>query len=154
MYCSTCGVAVAQDLSYCNFCGAKLTGVSAGQVVRAPEVKPELLVSAMVVVFVLGLLAITVMMGVMKTVLDVSNGQIFAFMLLCFLTMLFVEGVCTWLLLRRKRGPVAADAMLSPGQTTRELDPARPGELLDHRPSVTENTTRAFDPVYNKRTSE
>ncbi len=24
MYCSSCGVAVAQGLSYCNFCGAKL----------------------------------------------------------------------------------------------------------------------------------
>jgi hypothetical protein len=108
----------------------------------------------MVVVFVFGLLAITVLMGVMKTVLDVGNGQIFAFMLLCFLTMLFVEGVCTWLLLRRKHGPVAADARLPEGQTTRELDAAKGGLLLEPRQSVTENTTRAFDPVYNKRNSE
>lgn len=59
MYCSSCGVAVAQGLSYCNYCGAKVGGAKGETRIKSSEVKPELLVSAMVAVFVLGLVAIS-----------------------------------------------------------------------------------------------
>src|SRR5438128_5047268 len=59
MYCSSCGVAVAQSLSYCNYCGAKLNAAKGESASRSPEVKPETLVAAMVLVFVFGLGAIT-----------------------------------------------------------------------------------------------
>lgn len=80
MYCSSCGVAVAQGLSYCNYCGAKLSGVG-DNVTASPEVRPELLVSAMAGVFILGLAAITVLMGVMKSVLELPADKILAFTL-------------------------------------------------------------------------
>ena len=47
MYCSSCGVAVAQGLSFCNYCGAKLGGARGDSAMKSAEVKPELLVSAM-----------------------------------------------------------------------------------------------------------
>ena len=50
MYCSVCGRAVAQGLSYCNYCGAKLNGVKDDSVVKSSEPKPEMLVAAMVLV--------------------------------------------------------------------------------------------------------
>ena len=57
MYCSSCGVAVTKGLSYCNHCGAK---VNRDDGVRdSPEVRPEMLVAAMVGTFVFGLVAIT-----------------------------------------------------------------------------------------------
>src|SRR6266571_6321938 len=108
MYCSSCGVAVAQGLSYCNYCGAKLNGVKGDSVTKSSEVKPEMLVAAMVFVFVFGLGAITALMGMMKAVLNLDLGQILAFTLLSFLIMLLIEGVCVLLLLRRKRGPEEA----------------------------------------------
>src|SRR5205814_3192173 len=154
MYCSSCGVAVAQGLSYCNYCGAKLNGVKGETRIKSPEVKPELLVSAMVMVFVFGLVAITLLMLVMKDVLG-NAGQVLAFTLLSFLIMLSIEGVIIRLLLRRKRGTEeAGDTVLLKGQATRELDAAQARALPEPMPSVTEHTTRAFEPIYNERTSK
>src|SRR2546427_12308176 len=107
MYCSSCGVAVAQGLSYCNYCGAKLNGVKADKVAKSSEVKPEMLVAAMVFVFVFGLGAITFLMLVMKESLNIEGAQILGFALLSFLMMLLIEGVCIRLLFRRNRGAEA-----------------------------------------------
>ncbi len=154
MYCSSCGVAVAQGLSYCNYCGAKLNGVKGETRIKSPEVKPELLVSAMVMVFVFGLVAITLLMLVMKDVLG-NAGQVLAFTLLSFLIMLSIEGVIIRLLLRRKRGTEeAGDTMRLKGPATKELDAAQARTLPEPVPSVTEHTTRAFEPIYNERTSK
>jgi len=155
MYCSACGVAVAQGLSYCNYCGAKLGGAKGKTVIKSSEVKPEMLVSAMVVVFVFGLGAITVLMGVMKAVLQLNDGLIIAFILLSFLIMLSLEGVIIRLLFRRKRSPEeAGDAVRLKGQATRELNAAQARALPEPMPSVTEHTTRTFEPVYNEQTSK
>jgi hypothetical protein len=120
MYCSSCGVAVAQGLSYCNYCGAKLSGAKGDNVIEPAAVKPETLVAAMVFVFVLGLVAIAVLMGVMKAVLNLDVGQILAFSMLSFLIMLSLEGVFIRLLLRRKRGTEeAGDTVRLKGQEQR-----------------------------------
>ena len=58
MYCSSCGVAVGQGLSYCNYCGAKLNAVKGDKAINSSEVKPEKLVDTMAAVFVCGLGAI------------------------------------------------------------------------------------------------
>ena len=155
MYCSTCGVAVAQGLSYCNYCGAMLNGVKGDHVSKSSEVKPESLIAAMVAVFVLGLVAITMLMGMMKVVLNLYMGQILAFTLLSFLIMLSLDGVFVRLLLRRRRGTEEAnDTVLLKGQATKELDVAQARVLPEPVPSVTEHTTRAFEPIYNERTSK
>jgi len=155
MYCSTCGVAVTQGLSYCNYCGATLSRAKGEARIKPPEVKPELLVAAMVVVFVLGLVAITMLIGVMKTVLDLNAGQILAFTMLSFLIMLLIEGVCIRLLLRRKRGAEeAGDTVLLKGQATKELDATLARALPEPLQSVTEHTTRAFEPIHSERTSK
>lgn len=150
MYCSTCGVAVAQGLSYCNHCGSKLNRGEA--VAKSSEIRPSLLVNAMVVTFIFGLVAITVLMGVMKT-LGVPIERVLIFTLLPFLLMLVLEGVFMRLLLRRNRGTEESDKVLSKQQGTNELDAAQTRVLPEGMPSVTEHTTRAFDPIYTDRTS-
>jgi|SRR6266487_5151057 len=155
MYCSTCGVNVAQGLSYCNYCGATLSGAKGETRIKSPEVKPEILVSSMVVVFVFGLVAITMMIGVMKTVLALNAGQILAFTLLSFLIMVFLESVFIRLLLRRKRGAEAeGNTVLSKRQATKELDAAQARALPEPVPSVTEHTTRELEPIHRERTSK
>ena len=155
MYCSSCGVAVTAGLSYCNYCGEKLSGAKSNSIIKSPEVRPETLVAAMVFTFVFGLGAITVLMGMMKAVLHFDYGPIVAFALLSFLIMLLLEGVFVRLLFRRKRGAEeAVDTVLSKGQATRELDATQARALPEPMPSVTEHTTRAFDPIYPERTSK
>ena len=154
MYCSTCGVAVTQALSYCNYCGATLSGAKGDKVIKSRDVKPELLVSAMGAVFIFGLVAITMLIGMMKTVLGLNAGQILAFTMLSFLIMLLIEGVCLRLLFRRKRGiEEAGDTALVKGQATKELDAAQ-ARALPEPASVTEHTTRTFEPIHVERTSK
>lgn len=154
MFCSSCGVAVAQGLTYCNYCGAKL-GAARAESVKAPEVRPETLIGAMVFAFILGLLAITLLIGVMKTVLEVGSGVVLGFAMMCFLILLSLEGVFIRLLLRRlqaREHPV--NAVQSRGQSTNELDAAQARALPEPLPSVTEHTTRAFEPMYTERRSK
>ena len=155
MYCSTCGVAVTQNLTYCNYCGAKLSGAQGENVTKSPEVRPELLVSAMTGLFILGLAVITVLIGVMKTTMDLPVERVLAVALVPFLLMLLIEGVFIRLLFRRKRGGAeAGNAVLLKGQATKELDAIQTRALPEPVPSVTEHTTRAFDPIYTDRTSK
>ena len=155
MYCSSCGVAVTPGLTYCNYCGEKLSSAKSVSIIKSPEVKPESLIAAMVFTFVFGLGAITVLMGVMKAVLHLEGGQILGLALLCFLIMLLLEGVFIRLLMRRNRGADdAGDTVPLKGQATRELDATQARVLPEPMPSVTEHTTRAFDPIYLERTSK
>src|SRR5690349_4194114 len=152
MYCSNCGVAVAETLSYCNHCGARLNASSNNKVATSREVKPDLLVSAMVATFVLGLLAITALLGVMRSVLGLELGQILAFAGLSFLIMLCLEGVFLRLLFRRSAGDekqVRTESL--PEQTTKELAGPSVQALREPLSSVTDHTTRAFEPIYTDR---
>ena len=151
MYCSACGVAVSQGLSYCNYCGAKLGEGQSDGLVKS-EIKPELVVSAMVATFVLGLIAITALIGVMKSVLGLEAAQILAFAGLSFLMMIVLEGVFLRLLFRRRHTNDEARVSESlKGQTTKELDVAQARALREPGLSVTESTTRAFEPIYTER---
>ena len=156
MYCSSCGVSITQGLSYCNHCGAKLNGEKGDSLIKTTELRAEsLIISSMVGLFVLGLLAIAVLMGVMKAVLDLNAGLILSFATLSFLIMLLIEGVLIWRLSRRKRGAEATgDTALSKEQTTKELDAARAKALPEAMPSVIEHTTRTLEPIYSERKSK
>ena len=155
MYCSSCGVAVAQGLSYCNYCGAKLGGAKGDNVIKSSEKKPEMLVAAMVFVFVLGLGGITFLMFVMRAVLGFNVVPILAFTLLSFLIMLFIEGVCFRLLFHRKRGTEEAGKfVLLKGEARNELDAAQVRMVPEPVPSATEHTTRAFEPIQSQRKAD
>ncbi len=148
MYCSSCGTAVAQGMSYCNHCGAKLNRSEDG---KSAEVRPDLLIRAMVATFMFGLVATTVLMGVMKNVLGLPVERVLAFSLIPFLLMLILEGIFIRLLLRRNKPAEISGTTLSKERATNELDAAEARVLPEARPSVTEHTTRAFDPLYTKR---
>ena len=152
MYCSTCGVAVAESLSYCNHCGNRIAVSDSNKLASSREVQPGLLVSAMAGTFILGLFAITALLGVLKSVLGLETAQILGFAALSFLIMLFLEGVYLVLLFRRNRnaGERARTESLA-GQTTKELGMPQVQALREPLTSVTDETTRAFEPIYTSR---
>jgi hypothetical protein len=104
----------------------------------------------MIMVFVFGLAAISVLLGVMKAVLNLNEGAILGFAALSFFIMMVVEGVFIGLLVRRKHKPEPSTAMALSKQQTNELDAAQE-RLLTEPSSVTDQTTRAFDPIYTNR---
>ncbi len=155
MYCSACGVAVARGLSYCNHCGAKLNAETGESLSKVTELRAEsLIIAGMVRLFVLGLLALTVLMGVMKVVLGLDGAQVFGFGVLSFLTMVAIEGVLVSRLYRRRGAEEKGGRALAQERATNELDAAHARALPEGVPSVTEHTTRSFTPVYGERKSE
>ena len=108
----------------------------------------------MIAVLVFGFVAITLLMMAMKMV-GFNVGQILAFTIMSFLLLLLLEGVFIWQLVRRKRGAEETDdTALAKEQATKELRAAQARVLPDAMPSVTEHTTRSFEPVYRDRKSE
>lgn len=155
MYCSTCGSAVSPNLTYCNQCGARLSGAK-GDNPKSSEVKPETLVGAIAAVFIFGLGAIIFLAMAMKMVFGADNpGLIIFFTLFSFLIMLGVESAFIWMLLGRKKGAKEADdTKRLKKQTAKALDEARAGMLAEPAFSVTEHTTRTLEPVEVKHTAE
>lgn len=149
MYCASCGVAVPDSLSYCNHCGARIIGPNSDKVAVPREVRPELLVSAMAGTFILGLVAIALLLGVMKTALGLELGQILAFAVLTFLLLLGLETVFVLLLFRRNRAEKEqATIELTGRHATKELAEPQVQALREPLTSVTDHTTRAFEPLY------
>jgi hypothetical protein len=107
-------------------------------------------------VFILGLGAIAGLMAVMKKGLGFEAPQVIPFAIMSFVLLFLIEGMLVWRLMRRDRHARAASAPAPPSeQTTKELDAARARVLSEGMPppSVTEHTTRAFEPVYIERKS-
>ena len=152
MYCPTCGGAVAQGLSYCNFCGAKLGGARGSDAGHPSEIKPELLVAGMVGLIILGLVSIAVLVGVLKAVAGFDLPILIAITMFSFLLVLVVEAVLIGLLFKgQRRARRAGDAGRLKEQTTQELGEAQARVLPEPVPSVTEQTTLTLDPVYSER---
>lgn len=156
MYCSSCGGALAQGLSYCNYCGAKLNTEKADGKAQSSGLRPESLLFMMTATFIFGLVAITMLIGMLKVILRLDVGLVLAIASLPFLLMLLLEAIYIRLLLsrtrqREERGDV--DAPLK-GHTTRELNAAQARVLPGPVPSVTDHTTRTFEPIYTERKSE
>lgn len=153
MFCPACGASVQQNLSYCNRCGAKVGGAPAEGAGRSAELSPNLILAVIGVVFAVGLGSFLSLLALMKQG-DGINPIIFVGAGLSFLAMIVLEAVLLWLLLRgRKSAPRASVAAPPNEQTTRELAEAQARLLPDPLPSVTEQTTRAFEPLPRARKS-
>lgn len=152
MYCSSCGSAVKQTLSYCNHCGTKLNRAPGDDVTKLAEPFPESLVWAIVSVFVVGLGTTIGLMAVMKQALDFNQGLIIAFTLMSFLLMLAIEGVFIWMLLSRRRSaPEARDTKRLKEQAVKELGGAQQRANAAAVTTVTEDTTRALEAALPKQ---
>jgi uncharacterized paraquat-inducible protein A len=155
MYCSTCGSVVAQHVSYCNRCGAKTGGVRDEAQDSAGGLSLDSLIWAIVSLFIAGLGVIIGLMVVMKEVVGFDLSIVLAVTGLSFLLLVAVEVVLTGMLLSgRKRAWRAGDSARTQEQTTRELEGARAHALPEPVPSVTEQTTRTFEPLYSERKSK
>ena len=154
MYCSSCGGAVPRGLGFCNHCGARLSP-KAEVVDKQPEMFPDSLIWAIVTVFIVGLGGTIGLLAVMNDVFGRQNiGLIILFTLLSFALTLAVEGILIWLLFSRRRSArkvEATERLKEP--TTKELATADPRLLPEPVPSITEHTTRAFEPIYTERES-
>jgi hypothetical protein len=158
MYCSTCGTESVQGLNYCNRCGATLNTQSP----LTPSfslTKPVLILG--------GLVAFITMFGFMAVIMGSSElasrgfGHEDALIPLFFgmTTILVVDILLLRQLSRIISASLQAGAPTAPAKHAKEL--AEPGQTrrklqaptFEPVPSVTENTTRTFEPVYRESKS-
>ena len=150
MYCSSCGVAVAKGLSFCNYCGAKLSSTDAE--LESREVRPGLLISAMAGIFVLGLPGIAFIIFMLNAALRLDPQQTMAFAWAAFFLLVVLEVVFLTLLITGKlRKDDSRQKRELPRSQTKELEEKYAGTLAEPVFSVTDHTTRAFDSVPRER---
>ena len=153
MYCSKCGSTVSPNLTYCNHCGAKVTNERADTLAKTTDIRYDsFIMSAMAGLFVTGLVAISILLGVMRAVLQFDTGQLLGFAVFSFLLMIGIEGILISRLFRRKRhAEDTSGGQAIPGQRhTKELE-AESTIVSEPTDSVTAHTTRTLDPIYSER---
>lgn len=154
MYCQSCGVAIAQPMKYCNRCGAlQVTSKESTQSERQDKRLSD---------YLDGLFWITVF-GVVLTVggmialkkLQFSDAFIVAFLILSASAFLLNLALNMRVVVSILKSPKAAKSLEeSPTLNTRELEEMKTANVLQPAPSVTENTTRSFEPTYTRRPTE
>jgi hypothetical protein len=143
-------VAVIKGLTFCNYCGAKLSATDTELEFR--EVKPGLLISAMAGIFVLGLPGIAFIIFMLNAALRLDPQQTMAFAWMTLILLVGLEVTFLLLLLRhRRRKDETRQGGRFTGSQTNELEMKDPAVLAEPIGSVTEHTTRAFDSVPRER---
>jgi hypothetical protein len=151
MYCPTCGNEIPVELKYCNRCGANLTlPATAAPMMLAPV---KLTVPSIVLgITILGGLGVIFGSATEFAKLGVHPAAI-VWMVLFSSATLFG---CTGLLIRFLTRMMTLQRELPPAQqqprpafTDRPTMPHLPPRM-EPVPSVTENTTRTFTPVYRE----
>jgi cytochrome bd-type quinol oxidase subunit 2 len=147
MYCSSCGSAAPPGLSYCNRCGADLRSKE-NEVPKRSGPSPNFLVGGIVTVTTFGLFLVIMLMGVMSNVLHSPDGLINGFAAVAFLSVLLVDALFAWLLLRSKKSPRENTDIVQLKEAIRaELHAAQTAGLAQPAGSVTDHTTRTLEPV-------
>jgi hypothetical protein len=151
MYCSTCAAAIPQNLTYCNRCGARV-GAKGDELAKPIGFYPESLIWAIVAVFIGGIGVLIGLIAVMREVAGFDLSMVWAVTMISFMMMLGIEGVLIYMFFSgRKTAKQLISGSRLKEQKTKELEEASIPLLPEPVPSVTEQTTRSFEPVYNKQ---
>jgi hypothetical protein len=153
MYCQACGMALSQQMRYCNRCGAQLVPASEDAVVKTEsEKRLDNYLDGLFWITVIGLAFIFGGMVILKR-FNFSQALIIAYMALSSTAFLINFGLSIWGVVRISRQSGKSKSLNSPA-TTSELPPADVAAAIGPVPSVTENTTRSFESIYAKRKPE
>ena len=153
MYCQACGMALTQQMRYCNRCGTQLVASTEEAAVKtAREKRLDEYLDGLFWITVFGLAFVFGGMVVLKK-LDLANWLIFGYMVLSSVAFLINFGFSIWGVARINREGRREQALPSMANTS-AFPPVQQAPPLPPISSVTENTTRSFDPVYAKRKPE
>ena len=151
MFCPSCGAEYTIELKYCNRCGANLSPALVPPVQIAPinVTKPILIIGAVILMITLGGFA-----GIISGTIEmVQNGAgnvspaipVFGIPALLTIDILLIRQLSK--LISAALSPNRLQTTIPAAQSQNELRFARPTTArLEPAPSVTENTTRFFEP--------
>ena len=152
MYCQACGSAIAQKTKYCNRCGTQL--VPAGEVSPDKTPREKRLDEYLDGLFWISVFGLGFIIGgtVVLTKVGVRDLIVIGYAILSTIVFLINFGFSLWGALSIMRSSKDGKLTMQPGHDTRELGPHKIEPLPIPVSSVTENTTRSFEPIEQKQT--
>jgi len=147
MYCQTCGSALAHQTNYCNRCGTQLTLTNDKSAYKTPEEKR--LDEYLEGLFWTSFFGLGIVVGgtVLLKYFQFRDLILVGYLVLSSVVFLINFGISLWGAISLMRSSKDGKFTIQPGRAdTRELPPQRVEPL-----SITENTTRSFEPVYNNK---
>ncbi|HEY0545435.1 MAG TPA: zinc ribbon domain-containing protein [Pyrinomonadaceae bacterium] len=148
MYCSTCGAETTLDVYYCKRCGSSLTPQTMIQTTPVNLNGPSwamavTVISMLVIIFTTLIKLAEIGLGAVAItwIAIVGLGTVVALVAMIFRQLSHMAGV------RQQALPPVA---LPKPHTTSELYAGGRGALPEPVPSVTEHTTRTFEPAYRE----
>ena len=149
MYCQNCGSALNPQTKFCNRCGTHLVPAGETRLEKtAAEKRLDEYLDGLFWITVFGLAFILGGAVLLKKV-NFSDVVLLIYVVLSSSVFLINFGFSLWGARSIMRSSKHGKLTMQPGHDTRELPPARIDPI-----SVTENTTRSFEPVYNKQKTE
>ncbi len=152
MYCQSCGIAIGQSMRFCNRCGTSVVPSESIESKRSEKRLDDYL-DGLFWITVFGVAFTAGGMVVLKRA-GLSESFLIAFVILsatAFLINFALSlGVVRGIMKKARETKVS---LPSPADTN-ELEPIKTQPALQPAPSVTENTTRSFEPIYNNRNSD
>lgn len=151
MYCQACGSAIAQKTKYCNRCGTQL--VPAGEMSPDKTPKEKRLDEYLDGLFWISIFGLGFIIGgtVVLTKVGVRDLIVIGYAILSTIVFLINFGFSLWGALSIMRSSKDGKLTMQPGHDTRELGPPKIDPLPIPVTSVTENTTRSFEPLEHKQ---
>ena len=156
MFCQSCGMALSQQMRYCNRCGTQLSVPSEESPAKgAREKRLDNYLDGLFWITVLGLAFVFGGTLLIKR-FNAPDWFVFGYIVFSSVAFLINFALNLWGVARIYR-EIKADRWVGPSTITSEL--AAPPEVPALTPptplsSVTDNTTRSFDPVYAKRKAD
>jgi hypothetical protein len=154
MFCPSCGTEYTIELKYCNRCGANLTTSVAPQSFQPVIVnvtKPTLIIGVLLLLVTLGGFGGLVGGAISLAKILHGNDSFMAIIMFGMLTILIVDIFLVRLLSKLINSALSSGAQPQIGTTMQTAMPAQfqnptTTARLQGMPSVTENTTRFFEP--------
>jgi hypothetical protein len=150
MYCPSCGLALAQQMKYCNRCGAQLITTREADLVKLIEKRMDSEMEGLFWITVFGIGLVLGGMVLMQKV-HLSEWLIIAYMILSTTAFVTYFGLGVWQVRRLARSSKEAKGIEVEQVQTNELGPAKVRVTLEALPSVTENTTHRLEALPKDR---
>src|SRR5262249_27649393 len=154
MFCPSCGAESPIELNYCNRCGANLTSAQVAEVTPISITKPVFIIGAVLLFITLGGFA-----GILSTVGELAtraggDDLLMAIVSFGMITILTIDVLLFVLLWKLINAALSSHKNPKGKKTAPPMDQVRFAQpttaQLELAPSVTENTTRFFEPVYRE----
>lgn len=145
MFCPSCGVALAQQMKYCNRCGSNVN-TNNTEVIQILEKRMD---SEMEGLFWITAFALGFVLGGIVVLKKMSVGEplLIGYLTLCAVAYLSYFSLGVWQLRRLSRTLKGEVGTVFPPHETNELPQLEARTPLESLTSVTEHTTRTLEPV-------